>query len=468
MLYANKQDVEADLRVQLLQIREHELRFYASNCRTIGTQASVFAGFAFSFFEVAARFEGYDVVREIRANNLTGLAEDTAAARAYQTPESLRVLFVLSATCAMALNVSAMFFANCLALFGPGLALRGDGSEAMDRAVDGLALEYRVVFLVFFLGIVSFFGVAVLYSLMQADWVLSTCVVAVLVYLLRHTMHAFKRLYKKFRLPPALAQSGAFNRHDGGRVVDPLVQAAQIAALSRHAQWLERLSQRKRWLDWPLRQYLYMRLFFDDFVGVSAEIFEMRYSSYVKDSAADDGITRVVLRSIESRAGEPERAVDYARRAHSGGPPSVELANVELGAAVLRKQPWGRFGRAAAAGNGGEGRAGLLGDVADSSSLSHARPPGPPTAELAPPDEFLPPHGICEAGAGPARGAAAGTPGSSAEHAGAAGFEPESGRAPNLSLSSRASGDGAGVGGVKRWDVGGWLVERGESWLQRL
>ena len=39
MLYANKSDVEADLRVELLRIRERELRFYASNCRTIGTQA---------------------------------------------------------------------------------------------------------------------------------------------------------------------------------------------------------------------------------------------------------------------------------------------------------------------------------------------------------------------------------------------------------------------------------------------
>ena len=412
-------------------------------------QASVFAGFAFSFFEKASRFEGYE-------------------ARAYQTPEALRIMFVMSATCAMALNISAMFFANCLALFAPGLALRGDGSEAMDRAVDGLALEYRILFLVYFLGIVSLFGLVIIYSLMQADWVLSTCVVAVLFYLLNHTMNAFRRLYKKFRLPPSVAQSGAFNRDDGGRMVDPLVQAAQVAALSRHAQWLERLSQRKRWSDWPLRQYLYTRLFFDDFVGVSAEMFELRYSSYAKNSA-DDGITRVVLRSIESRTGDPERTVDYAShdtlRRGNGAPRggAVELASVSLdgaagGGAVPRKQPSCRFGRAAVEGSGSDvGCGGLLDGGADISSLSHVPFAWHPTAQLAPLGEVD----------GPTRRAAsAGCPGSSAvNHVGAAGFSSPSGRVRNP--LPRADDDETGEG-KKPWDVGGRLVEWGESWLQRL
>jgi len=327
MLYANKQDVEADLRVQLLAIRERELRFYTANCRTIGTQASVFAGFAYVLtFSYGVRFEGREVVAQLDDAPSQPPAAPSQPyappspppppgflAEASATPEALRVLFVLCATAAMTLNLGAMFFANCLALFGPGLALRGDGIEAMDRAVDGLALEYRLVFLAFFLGTLSFWAIAFIYSLMQGDLILSVSLICVLVYLLRHTLRAFTRLYKRFRLPPALAHSGNFNAQDGSRMVDPLVHEAQVAALSRHAQWLEKLAQRKRCLDWPLRQYLYLRLFFDDFVGVSAEVFELRYRGHATaPRGAGDAMTSKVLQAIELNRCSESTAVDYS------------------------------------------------------------------------------------------------------------------------------------------------------------
>jgi hypothetical protein len=492
MLYANKQDVEADLSVQLLQIRERELKFYSSNCRTIGTQASVFAGFAFSFFEVAARFEGYAVIEEVRHSNIT---KDTLFERANKTPEALRVLFVLSATCAMALNVSAMFFANCLALLGPGLALRGDGSAAMDRAVDGLALEYRVVFLVFFCGIVSFFVVALMYSLMQADWVLSACVVLVLVYLLRHSALSFKRLYKKFRLPPALAQSGAFNPVDGSLMMDPVVQAAQVAALSRHAQWLERLSQRKRVAEWPIRQYLYVRLFFDDFVGVSSEVFELRYAAYASGTPDEDGIARVILRAIEEQrahAAEPVHTTRNGSRHNghqraSGSRASTvgdtdELAAVSMDPArrveaaadgpTRRRRPWDALRRVASHG-GGDGGRGLLSAGALPSDAMGGSPASACAArssamsiEWSPHNARPSPH--APRGADPLRRLRApggGDPGPSAP-VGRAGFASPYGRVD--ALSPTASDDRPPAGGRKRWDLGGWLVDTGETWLQRL
>lgn len=486
MLHANKQDVEADLSVQLLQIRERELKFYSSNCRTIGTQASVFAGFAFSFFEVAARFEGYAVVEGVREGNST---VDTVVERARQTPEALRVLFVLSATCAMSLNVSAMFFANCLALLGPGLALRGDGSGAMDRAVDGLALEYRVVFLIFFCGIVAFFAVAMLYSLMQADWVLSACVVLVLVYLLRHSALAFKRLYKKFRLPPALAQSGAFNPHNGSRMMDPVVQAAQVAALSRHAQWLERLCQRKRWAEWPLRQYLYIRLFFDDFVGVSAEVFELRYAACASGTADEGKLARAVLRAIEEQRGHAPSPSNSSRHAcherHGGmgqGRKFADKGRDELAAVSMdsarraeaaadgpagRRRPWGVPGRGFSKSDGGRGllsAAALPSDaiggraacVAEDSAMArewsphdarHSHPAAPGA------DSLL------------RSGAQVGCEQGPSAAAGPAGFASPYGRVDHLSPTAP---DRVLAGGRKRWDLGGWLVDTGETWLQRL
>ena len=47
MLYADKRALQTNLKVSLLAIRERELVFYTHNSLAIGTQAAMFAGFAF-------------------------------------------------------------------------------------------------------------------------------------------------------------------------------------------------------------------------------------------------------------------------------------------------------------------------------------------------------------------------------------------------------------------------------------
>jgi len=308
-------------------------------------------------------------------------------------------------------------------------------------------------------------------------------------------MLAFKRLYKKFRLPPALAQSGAFNREDGSRMVDPLVQAAQVAALSRHAQCLESLSQRKRWADWPLRQYLYMRLFFDDFVGVSTEIFELRYTEHAKAEDAhasidDDGVTRVVLRSIEERVDPlPSRPTPSGEAADIGTHESfgraghvlhtarcehmplgaTRRAHAEIYAPGTRRRPWtfGSFARH----NGREDGRGLLSAAVISSDsgihngqMSLSMSPGrTPSAEMTHSIEHATPLALRPANPSGEMDVATGQ-----ASLGPAwnGFSSPSGRVRDVSPTS-SEGKGT-ASGRKRWDVGGWLVERGEMFLQRL
>ena len=48
MLYADKRALQTNLKVSLLAIRERELTFYTNNSLAIGTQAAMFAGFAFA------------------------------------------------------------------------------------------------------------------------------------------------------------------------------------------------------------------------------------------------------------------------------------------------------------------------------------------------------------------------------------------------------------------------------------
>ena len=190
MLYADKQALETDLKVCLLAIRERELSFYTQNCRAIGTSAALLAGFAYSGLSTTSDF-----------------APDTS--------EFARGLFLVITTCAMSLNIAAMASATWCSMLGPGLALRGpDGS--MDQAVEGLALEYRVIFLLFAAGLLCFYTSALLLICNEFDAILSTILSLLLLVYLRQMWHACKRIYKKFRLPVNLAVAGSFNP-DGTR-----------------------------------------------------------------------------------------------------------------------------------------------------------------------------------------------------------------------------------------------------------
>jgi hypothetical protein len=160
MLYADKQALETDLKVCLLAIRERELDFYTQNCRSIGTSAALLAGFAYAGLSSTSDF-----------------SEDTT--------EFSKGVFLTVTVSAMSLNIASMAAATWCSMLGPGLALRGpDGS--MDRAVEGLALEYRVIFLLFAAGLLCFFFSALLLVIDEFEWVLSV----VLALLLLGYLHA--------------------------------------------------------------------------------------------------------------------------------------------------------------------------------------------------------------------------------------------------------------------------------------
>ena len=135
MLYADKRALETNLKVNLLAIREKELNYYAQNCLAVGTQAALLAGFAY----------------------VSGLAirEKEVAIPPAHSDYVLKLLYLITTTTAMCLELIAVMSTTLLAMMGPGLALRGpDGS--MHPAVDGMMDEYKQAYLNFFLGLIAF------------------------------------------------------------------------------------------------------------------------------------------------------------------------------------------------------------------------------------------------------------------------------------------------------------------------
>lgn len=245
MLYADKQALETDLKVSLLAIRERELNLYTSCFRNIGTMSGVFAGFAYEGCCLASYFFPPD------------------------SSTTMRSTYLFVTTIAMDLNVAALFAATVCAALGPGLALRGpDGS--MERAVEGLALEYRITFVTFCLGVFSFYVSASLYVIIMMNWLMMVLLLVLMLFSLHFTVSACKRIYKKFRLPAHMAVGGNFN-------VDGSIGRSVATQMSANARLLEELTERDFIAEWPRRQWLHVLLFFDDFIGVSAEIYEARY-----------------------------------------------------------------------------------------------------------------------------------------------------------------------------------------------
>lgn len=139
MLYADKNDLQRQLKLNLLKIEERELIYFTDNCYNIGTQAALLAGFSFSALMQASAIAGT-------------MNKGIQGAWA-----SITVL-------AMVFEIMALVKATQLAITGPGLALRGpEGS--MTHAISVMRIEYRKIGQLFYAGLAFTLMSTAIYSL---------------------------------------------------------------------------------------------------------------------------------------------------------------------------------------------------------------------------------------------------------------------------------------------------------------
>ncbi|KAJ1626236.1 hypothetical protein T492DRAFT_1034134 [Pavlovales sp. CCMP2436] len=183
MLYADKNALRTNLKVNLLRIRERELNFYTNNCLSISTQAALLAGFAwYGLTEVPFTDDANDVVQTV---------------------------YLVVTTCIMGLEMLTVVNATLCAILGPGLALRGpDGS--MHKAVDGMMTHYRFTFACFSLGLLCFQFSALLYAWMQFSWELSVPMTILLAYAVWTMYSGGRRIYNLLKLDADTIVTGEF------------------------------------------------------------------------------------------------------------------------------------------------------------------------------------------------------------------------------------------------------------------
>ena len=114
------------------QIEERELNFYTQNCYTVGTQAALLAGFAFTGIVEAP----WDYLQD-PVNNV---------------PQALRVCTILATLLGMIAEVMCVVKSVQVSILGPGLAIRGpEGSMA--RALTVMRVELDRLHSQFYIGV---------------------------------------------------------------------------------------------------------------------------------------------------------------------------------------------------------------------------------------------------------------------------------------------------------------------------
>ncbi|KAL3901531.1 MAG: hypothetical protein SGPRY_012262, partial [Prymnesium sp.] len=140
MLLADKRDLENRLKVSVLHIEEKELQLYTNNCNTIGTQAALLSGFAF-----------------------TAIIETPLDAFIETTERDTKSVWYAVTIVTMLLELAALVKAMQLSLWAPNLALRGpEGSMTVSLIV--MRAEYKKVQSLFYAGLVGFHASATMYA----------------------------------------------------------------------------------------------------------------------------------------------------------------------------------------------------------------------------------------------------------------------------------------------------------------
>ena len=116
------------------QIEERELNYYTNNALTVGTQAALLAGFAFTGIIEAP----WDYFNDI------------------PVPPSLQAFCIISQVLGMLFEILAIVKSVQISILGPGLALRGS-EGSMTRALSVMRHEQRRLHWEFYIGLIFFF-----------------------------------------------------------------------------------------------------------------------------------------------------------------------------------------------------------------------------------------------------------------------------------------------------------------------
>tara|TARA_B110001452_G_scaffold109069_1_gene90503 strand:- start:194 stop:844 length:651 start_codon:yes stop_codon:yes gene_type:complete len=175
MLAADKLLLRANVKQNLVSLREKELNLFNANFSAVATQAALLAGFSMAFLEMSVHLNADDH---------------------HPVPRALLHIFATTSICANIFVVSLITFVS---VWGSGKALRGkDGS--MGQVVEGMNRERWLIFRCFGIGLNALlFGVASSTWLLMNPYVAAFATVMLLFTAYQLISNAM-RIFSKFEL----------------------------------------------------------------------------------------------------------------------------------------------------------------------------------------------------------------------------------------------------------------------------
>lgn len=197
MLWADKRALETNLKLSLLEIRERELNLYTNNCMNISVIAALFAGFSYCAFDPGVSL-GDAADREVGA-----LAKSQVA----------RQLYLVSALCALGLQILSLVSSTLLSMLAPGLGLRGpDGS--MHTAVDEMKGEYQTAVYYLLFGMCMMLISVALYCWIQFPAVEASILTVINLLVFAVIQVRIREAFSTFALPKELEVTGKYEAEE--------------------------------------------------------------------------------------------------------------------------------------------------------------------------------------------------------------------------------------------------------------
>ena len=241
MLQANKQALERDLRVRMLELQWKELHYLHTNFQNLATSSALLVGFGFSALGSTVSYHPEASTNHSSIWELDG--------RIWINPVFLsEILFsaLLSSAASMALgfNLLSLFISTICIMCGPGLALRGpEGSVSL--AVRHMEQQLKRALRAFGRGLIAFVVTLAflgLQHLQDVNFLGGLITMSVGFWVLYACWSYGADIAEKFHISPELAVRGTFVSGPGGQSYWQNTKAER-AELMRDSSWLGR----KRW-----------------------------------------------------------------------------------------------------------------------------------------------------------------------------------------------------------------------------
>ena len=129
MLQANKQALERELKVKMLDLQWKELDYLTSNFQNLATSSAVLVGFGFSALGIST---AYDPQSSTAHQSIWELDRDGWFNIFFISEVIVSALFAAAASMALGWCLLSLFLSTICSMCGPGLALRGpEGSVSI-------------------------------------------------------------------------------------------------------------------------------------------------------------------------------------------------------------------------------------------------------------------------------------------------------------------------------------------------